>query len=186
MIDSETSVDNNVAQSTEKMTIDEISEESTTISKHLSIQLNKKTWYINFYKKQENMEAFKMQEQLWQIFKSLESSNYLPTNMIIGVTVLDPRFYLPEKRTKCNTEASETFSRLIPIDQLITNFKCSPIWDAQIRHIVSSSYTAADIINKIRSECLVPGVSNDQYYNEDIMAKIPILLIQKPGTITGI
>lgn len=187
MIDSETStVDNNVTEPTEKMAIDEISEESTTISKHLSIELNKKTWYINYYKKQENMEALKIQEQLWQTFKSLESPNYLPTNMIIGVTVLDPRFYLPEKRTKCNTETSETFSPLIPIDQLITNSNCSPIWDAQIRHIVSSSYTATDIINKIRSECLVPGVSNDQYYNEDIMAKIPILLIQKPGTITGI
>ncbi|TGZ54758.1 ribonucleases P/MRP protein subunit POP1 [Temnothorax longispinosus] len=182
---SKISVDNNVLQPTEEMAIDEINEENTTISKYLNIELSKKTWYISYYKKQENMEAFKVQEQLWQIFKSLESPNHLPTNMIIGVTVLDPRFYLPEKRTKCNTEVTETFSRSIPIDRPITNSNCSPIWDSEIRHIVSSSCMPISIINKLRSECLVPGVSNDQYYNEDIMAKIPILLIQKSGTITG-
>lgn len=182
---SKISVDNNAVQSTEMMKIDEINEENT-ISKYLNIELSKKTWYINYYKKQENMLNFEVQEQLWQTLKSLESPNHLPTNMLIGVTVLDPRFYLSEKRTKCNTEVTETFSRLIPIDQPIINSNFSPIWDAEIRHIVSSSCMPTSIINKLRSECLVPGIANDQYYSEDIMAKIPILLIQKPGTITGI
>lgn len=181
---SKISVDNNVMQPTEKMAINEISEENT-ISKYLSTELSKKMWYINYYKKQENMKAFEVQEQLWQTLKSLGSPNHLPTNIIIGVTVLDPRFYLPEKRTKCNTEMKETCSQLIPIDQPITNSNCSPIWNTVIRHIVSSSCMSTSIINKLRSECLVPGISNDQYYNENIMAKIPILLIQKPGTITG-
>lgn len=181
------SMDNNVMQPTETMVkIDEIIEENTTISKYLNIELSKKTWYINYYKKQENMLIFEVQEQLWQTLKSLESPNHLPTNMIIGATVLDPRFYLSEKRIKYNTEVIETFSQLIPVDQPITNSNVSPIWDAEIRHIVSSSCMSTSIINKLRSECLVPGVSNDHYYNEDIMAKIPILLIQKPGTITGI
>lgn len=184
---SKISIDSNVVQSTEKMAkIDEISEENTTISKYLKIELSKKAWHISYYEKQENMLIFKVQEQLWQIFKSLESPNHLPTNMIIGVTVLDPRFYLPEKRTKCNTEITKTFSQLIPIDRPVANSNCSPIWDEEIRHNVSSSCMPTGIINKLRSECLIPGVSNDQYYNEDIMAKIPILLIQKPGTITGI
>lgn len=180
------SVDNNVVQPIEKMAIDQISEEDTTTSKYLSIELSKKAWYINYYKKQENMKAFETQEQLWQILKSLGSPNHLPTNMIIGVTVLDPRFYLPKKKTKCNTEITEAFSRLISIDQPVINSNCSPIWDTEIRCIVSSTCIPTGIINKLRSESLVPGVSNDQYYNENIMAKIPILLIQKPGTITGL
>jgi len=179
------SVDNNIVQPVEEIAIDEISEEDTKIFKYLSIELNKKKWYINYYKKQENMKAFEVQEQLWQILKSLGSPNHLPTNMIIGVTVLDPRFYLPEKRTKYNTEIIETVSRLIRVDQPVSNSNCSPIWDTEIRRVVSSSCMPTDIINKLRSECLIPGVSNDHYYNEDIMAKIPILLIQKPGTITG-
>ncbi|XP_018369451.1 PREDICTED: ribonucleases P/MRP protein subunit POP1 isoform X2 [Trachymyrmex cornetzi] len=180
---SKISIDN--VQSTEKKVIDKINED-ITISKYLNTELGKNTWYINYYKKEENKEAFKVQEQLWQILMSLGSPNYLATNMIIGVTILDPRFYLPEKRTKCNTEITETFSRSILVDQLVTNSNYSPIWDSEIRRIVSSSCMPTDIINKLRSECLVPGVSNDQYYTEDIMAKIPILLIQKPGTITGL
>ncbi|KAL6267039.1 hypothetical protein P5V15_000115 [Pogonomyrmex californicus] len=176
--------DSNI-QSTEQIATDEISEENITISEHLSTQLKKKAWYINYYKKQENMEAFEVQEQMWQKLKNLGSPNHLPTNMIMGITVLDPRFYLPEKRTKCNIETAETFSQSILVEPL-SNSNCSPIWDIEIRRIVSSSYMSTSIINKLRSECLVPGVSNDQYYDENIMAKIPIFLIQKPGTITGL
>ncbi|XP_025074937.1 ribonucleases P/MRP protein subunit POP1 [Pogonomyrmex barbatus] len=175
--------DSNI-QSTEQIATDEISEENITISEHLSTQLKKKAWYINYYKKQENMEAFEVQEQMWQKLKNLGSPNHLPTNMIMGITVLDPRFYLPEKRTKCNIETAETFSQSILVEPL-PNSNCSPIWDIEIRRIVSSSYMSTSIINKLRSECLVPGISNDQYYDENIMAKIPIFLIQKPGTITG-
>ncbi|KAL0132065.1 hypothetical protein PUN28_000084 [Cardiocondyla obscurior] len=164
---------------------DEISEENITISKYLNTELGKKMWYINYYKEQENTKTFKKQEQLWQAFRSLGSPNYLPTNTIIGLTVLDPRFYLPEKRSKSNTEVMETFFQASPINQLINHCNCSPIWDAEIRHIVSNSCVPTNIINKLRSESLIPGTSNDKYYDEDIMAKIPILLIQKPGTITG-
>ncbi|XP_011883523.1 PREDICTED: ribonucleases P/MRP protein subunit POP1 [Vollenhovia emeryi] len=185
MIDTrKVSLDNNVVQPTEKMVIDEMSEENTSISKHLSTKLNKNTWYIDYYTKEENMEAFKVQEKLWQVLKSSGSPNHLPANMIVGATVLDPRFCLPEKRTKCNTEVTET-SRLSPIDWPITCSNYSSIWDAEIRDIVSSSCMSTSIINKIRGGCLVPGVSNDQHFNEDIIAKIPILLIQKPGTMTG-
>lgn len=183
-IDTSVSVDNDGVQHMEKMEIDGMNEDNTT-SKYLSTELGKKAWYVSYYRKQENMEAFKVQEEWWQVLKSLGSPNHLPTNMIFGVTVLDPRFYLPEKRTKCNTEVTETFSQSIPVDRPISNSNCSPIWYEEIRHIVSSSCMPTSIINKLRSECLVPGVANDQYYSENIMAKIPILLIQKSGTVTG-
>ncbi|XP_072754555.1 ribonucleases P/MRP protein subunit POP1 isoform X4 [Anoplolepis gracilipes] len=179
------STDNSVSmQSTERIKIDK-SEENTTISKDLSIQdLKKKLWHTKYYKERENKEAFKIQELLWQSIKLLGSPNLLPTNMIIGLTVLDPRFYLPEKRTKCKMDT--TFSELKSVYQLPTDSNRSPIWDAQLRHIVSNSCLSTSTINKLRSQCLVPGISNDQYFNKDIMAKIPILLIQKPGTITGL
>ncbi|XP_070152471.1 ribonucleases P/MRP protein subunit POP1 [Polyergus mexicanus] len=179
------SIDNTIStQPIERMAIDE-NKENTSIFQDLNIQdLGKKLWYTAYYKKRENIEAFKIQEQLWQSMKFLGSPNLLPTNMIIGLIVLDPRFYLPEKRTKCKSET--TFSQLKSVYQLPTDSNCSPIWDAQIRHIVSNSCVSTSTINKLRSECLVPGMANDQYFNKDIMAKIPILLIQKPGTITGL
>ncbi|KAL6440138.1 hypothetical protein ACFW04_003032 [Cataglyphis niger] len=182
---SKISTDNNVStQSLERMTIDE-SEENNTIYQDLSVQdVGKKSWHIEYYKERENMKISKIQEQLWQSMKFLGSPNLLPMNMVIGLIILDPRFNLPEKRTKCKTET--TISQLKSLYQLPTGSNCSPIWDAQIRHIVSNSCVSTSTINKLRSECLVPGMSNDQYFNKDIMAKIPILLIQKPGTITGL
>ncbi|CAL1675954.1 unnamed protein product [Lasius platythorax] len=188
---SKISTDNNVStQPKERMAIDE-SEENATISRDLNIQeLRKKCWHIKYYKKRENMEAFKIQEQLWQSIKSWGSPDQLPSNMIIGLTVLDPRFYLPEKRTKteCKTESKTetTVSQIKSVYQLSTDSSRSPIWDAQIRHIASNSCVSTSTINKLRSECLVPGISNDQYFNKDIMAKIPILLIQNPGSIIGL
>ncbi|XP_020293800.1 ribonucleases P/MRP protein subunit POP1 isoform X2 [Pseudomyrmex gracilis] len=172
----------NVLESTEKMEIDKKNEENTVISKYSSIQeVKEKTWHIKYYKNKTNMEAFKAQKQLWQIMESSESPNCLPSNIIIGLTVLDPRFYLPIKRTKC-TE----FSQLTLLTQSPNNSNCSPIWDVEIRRVVSNSCVSTSTINNFRSECIVPGVSNDKYLSEDIMAKIPILLIQKPGNITDV
>lgn len=168
------STDKNVpVQSAEKMTIDE-NEKDT---KDLSIQdLKKKTWHDKYYKERENIEAFKIQEQLWQSMKG--SPSYLLSNMIIGLIVLDPRFYLPEKRTECETSLSSG-----KLDyQLPTDLNRSAIWDAQIRHTVSNSCVSTNTINNLRSQCLVPGVAYDRDFSRDIMAKIPILLIQKPQT----
>jgi len=174
-----TSVDKNVLPSTEDMAIDEIFSNFKDSNTQESCN---KEWHVEYYKNHENIEIFKTQRQLWKTLKFVESSNYLPTNMIMGITVLDPRFYLPDKRMKCKTE---TFSQLMSIDQLPINANCSPIWDMQIRHIVSNSCVSTRTINELRSKCLIPGISNDKYFDENIIAKIPILLIQKPGTISG-
>lgn len=173
-----------VPESIEKMEIDKMDDESMAVmSKYSSMQeVKEKTWHIKYYENTENMEAFKAQKQLWQTVQSSESLNCLPTNVIIGLTVLDPRFYLPVKRTKCTVKE---ISQLSLLTQPPDNSNCSPIWDVKIRRVVSNSCVSTNTINKFRSECLVPGVSNDRYFSEDVMAKIPILLIQKPGTITG-
>lgn len=172
---SKISTDNDVPmQPAEKMTI-----ENEKDTKDLSIQdLNKKMWHTKYFKERENIEAFKIQEQLWQSMEFLRSPIYLPSNMIMGLTVLDPRFHLPEKRTKVEEAPSdsEELDYQLPID-----LNRSPIWDAQIRHIVGHSCVPTSTINKLRSKCLVPGMSNDQYFSKDVMAKIPILLIQKPA-----
>ncbi|XP_025154542.1 ribonucleases P/MRP protein subunit POP1 isoform X2 [Harpegnathos saltator] len=176
------SIDNDVLQSVEKIALDEANEKDT-ISKTCSIQeLCDRAWHIEYYKQQENMEAFKVQKELWQKLKTSGKANNLPAS-VMGLTVLDPRFYLREKRTKC--EKVTTFSQFTSVSQ--TNLNRTPIWDAQIRHTASSNCVSTRKINELRSGCLVPGVANDKYYNEDIMAKIPLLLIPRPGNSeTGI
>lgn len=154
-----------------KMDCEDITEDKDNIS------TSTKSWCIHYYSNQENMEAFKIQKQLWQAISLLNSPHQLPRNMIFGITVLDPRFYLPDKRTKPKKQV--TSSEAIPMPP--THSNCTPIWNKNMCQEVNKSYTSTAVINKLRSKNLVPGVSNDTNFNEDIIAKIPILLIQKPG-----
>lgn len=174
---SKESIDNDVLQSVKEIAIDEANAEDTTASKILSIQqLRNKTWHIEYYKHKENREAFKVQKKFWEELKTSEKTINFPQS-VIGLTVLDPRFYLREKRTERKEEMPFVqFTIMSP-----TNLSCTPIWDTQIRHIASDTCLSTSDFNVLRSKCLVPGVANDKYYNEDIMAKIPILLIPKLG-----
>ncbi|XP_025266318.1 ribonucleases P/MRP protein subunit POP1 [Camponotus floridanus] len=168
----DTSTDSNVSvQLVEKMVIDE----NETYTKDLTIQdLKEKMWHTNYYKKRENIEAFKIQEIMWQLMKVLGSPSCLLSNMINGLTVLDPRFYLPAKRTRTEIPLfSENLRCHLPY-----NLNRSPIWDAQIRHIVNDSCVST---NTIEEFIRVSGVSNNPYFNKDAKAKIPILLVQKPA-----
>ncbi|XP_043498681.1 ribonucleases P/MRP protein subunit POP1 [Polistes fuscatus] len=137
-------------------------------------------WYKDYYDDQENCKAFKIQEQLWQALQSLDSPNQLPPNMVFGLTVLDPRFYLPEKRTKPE-KLTTHFEKIYNPPAHVNN---SPIWDKNLRERISKSCVPTGLINKLRSSNLVPGVSNDNLFKEDIMAKIPILVIQNPGSFS--
>lgn len=134
-------------------------------------------WHVEYYSKQEHVESLKMQEQLWQVLKTLESPSQLPPNIVLGFTVLDPRFYLPDKRTKSQRTACS--AEIMPVPP--TNANCTPLWETEIRQKVKKTCVTSSAINKLRSDCLVPGISNDKYFNEDVMAKIPILLIQRTG-----
>ncbi|XP_076247354.1 POP1 ribonuclease P/MRP subunit [Calliopsis andreniformis] len=135
-------------------------------------------WHIEYYKSQENIESLKVQEQVWQVLKTLQSPSQLPPNIILGFTVLDPRFHVPEKRTKPQRHTGTV--EAMPVSP--TNANSSPIWEQEIRKTVTKACVTTSAINKLRSQCLVPGIDNDKYFKEEIMAKIPILLIQKPGT----
>ncbi|XP_054013836.1 ribonucleases P/MRP protein subunit POP1 isoform X1 [Hylaeus anthracinus] len=140
-------------------------------------QDSNKSWHIEYYNNRENIESLKLQKQLWQTLKTLQSPSQLPPNIVLGFTVLDPRFHLPEKRLKPRNDIR--VAEVMPMPP--TNANSSPIWEQEIRQKVSRACVTMSAVNKLRSECLVPGIDNDKYFNEEIMTKIPILLIQKPG-----
>ncbi|XP_058789957.1 ribonucleases P/MRP protein subunit POP1 [Phymastichus coffea] len=136
------------------------------------------SWYKSYYESQDNLQAFNIQNKVYNNISNLKTPNQLPPNMVLALTVLDPRFFLPNKRTKSlpNTKDNEIIS-MIP--SLLNQ---SPLYDKNIRSYVTKNCISASAINSIRSQSLVPGVENDQFFNEDIMHKVPILLIQKPGS----
>lgn len=134
-------------------------------------------WFKTFYQSQENLEILKEQSSTFDKFRNLLSPNQLPPNMVLGLTVLDPRFFLPQKRNKSLPD-SEVHESISMPPNLISK---SPLWDAETLNYVIKNCMSTTVINSIRSQNLIPGVGNDEYFNEDRMNKIPILLIQKPG-----
>ncbi|EFN60971.1 Ribonucleases P/MRP protein subunit POP1 [Camponotus floridanus] len=92
-------------------------------------------------------------------------------------TSSDPRF-LPARRTRTKISLSPETLRFV---QLTSDLNRSAIWDAQIRQIVSRSCMSNHTINEIQL------MSDDSYFSKDTVAKIPILLIQKPAvTLSGL
>ncbi|XP_011504247.1 PREDICTED: ribonucleases P/MRP protein subunit POP1 [Ceratosolen solmsi marchali] len=135
------------------------------------------TWYNIYYQSEKNLETFKVQNDMFNNLVGLNFPSQLPPNMILALTVLDPRFFLPEKRIKSLSNSQITESILVP-PRLANE---SPLWDSNVRNYVTKNYVSTSVINNLRSQSLVPGVHNDQFYNENIMHKIPIIFIQKPG-----
>ncbi|KAJ8673599.1 hypothetical protein QAD02_004861 [Eretmocerus hayati] len=134
-------------------------------------------WYKSYYQCQENLKSFHAQKDAFEIFKNLNSPSQLSPNLVLALTVLDPRFFLPHKRSKSIPGSSLNANLLVPSKSVSE----SPLWDASMRNYVTMNCMSTTAINNIRSHNLVPGVDHDQFYNEGIMHKIPIILIQKPG-----
>ncbi|XP_015596300.1 ribonucleases P/MRP protein subunit POP1 [Cephus cinctus] len=172
-------VKTNVEEET-TMEVVEISTEVDTESKESSGTTAKKSWFNEYHRKKENIEYFKVQQELFDVLKDLKSPNQLPPNIVIALTVLDPRFFMPQTRTR--SERNNKVSDRIPMPPTLANR--SPIWESDVRKFVETNLKSTTQINKLRSKNLVPGVSNDDNYNENIISKIPILLLQRPGCFT--
>ncbi|XP_046383506.1 ribonucleases P/MRP protein subunit POP1 [Ischnura elegans] len=130
-------------------------------------------------------DVFKQQRELWDRLSVITSPANISPSMILGLAILDPRGNLPPKRTKavdldsvCNIDAVKGVGGL-PL---------SPMWDPQIRDTVSSSKPSDAQMNKIRSQNLVPGMteatddSSISASDGDEPPRLPILLVQRPGS----
>ncbi|XP_043473836.1 ribonucleases P/MRP protein subunit POP1 [Leptopilina heterotoma] len=146
------------------------------------LECQENDWSRHYYSKPENVKAFKVQKGIFEKLKTLKSPNQIPDSSIIALTVLDPRFFAPDKRTKSHLKIEtedlylEQEENVLP--ELVNH---SGIWDDEIRSNVTQNCLATSQINKMRREVLIPGMENDEWFSEEKMQKIPILLIHKPG-----
>ncbi|XP_033224394.1 ribonucleases P/MRP protein subunit POP1 [Belonocnema kinseyi] len=143
------------------------------------------SWDQVFYSKKENLDAFQVQKSLFEKLKSLKSPDQVPANSVIALTVLDPRFNFPEKRTKAGKNAAEDKEDeemdLNVEENLVPGLaNQSGIWELGVRDDVTKNLMATSQIHKMRREVLVPGMENDGWFDEEKMHKIPIILVQKP------
>ncbi|KAM4027999.1 ribonucleases P/MRP protein subunit POP1 isoform 2-T3 [Anomaloglossus baeobatrachus] len=143
-------------------------------------------WWADYCRNPDNVLRHNSQDSLFKLLKGIESPAQIPSGTILGLTVGDPRLNLPNKRTKSfpnleNYKGGEKMKSLmvagVPVD-------CtqSLIWSPDVRAQVLDNKISEQDINRLRSALLVPGSELDLGNRE---SKIPVLLIQQPGKITG-
>lgn len=155
---------------------------SSLVTADASLDDASTSWHENFYRDSLNFQSFCAQTQLMNDLRNLKSPSQLPPNSVMAMTVLDPRFFLPHKRTKKVLESSEYSERIEYPRGLAER---SPLWDFQTRTRVKETRKSTNDMNKLRSENLVPGVLNDREFDENIMSKVPVILVQNPGCNNG-
>lgn len=136
-------------------------------------------WNKLWYQELSHQKSFDKQKDCFDKLKKLNSPNQFPRHGILGLTVLDPRFFFPPKRTKVEFKSSTQSYDVINVDPSSAS---SPLWESSVRGDVKNNFKTTEQINKLRSGNLVPGVENDQGFNQDIITKVPVILVQHPGT----
>ncbi|CAJ0922841.1 unnamed protein product, partial [Ranitomeya imitator] len=143
-------------------------------------------WWADYCQNPDDVLRHSSQESLFKLLKSVESPAQIPAGTVLGLTVGDPRLNLPNKRTKSipNLKNYTDGEKVKSLAVAGVPVECteSLIWSSDVRsHVVDNKMSEQDI-NRLRSSLLVPG-SKLQLGNRE--SKIPVLLIQQPGKVTG-
>ncbi|XP_058420665.1 ribonucleases P/MRP protein subunit POP1 [Diceros bicornis minor] len=143
-------------------------------------------WWIETCKNPDSVSLHHRQEAIFKLLGGITSPAEIPAGTILGLTVGDPRINLPQKRStvlpnpeKCqdNEEVRQLLLEGVPVE--CTH---SFIWNQAICKSVTENKISDQDLNRKRSELLVPG---SQLVLGPSESKIPILLIQQPGKVTG-
>ncbi|XP_015124661.1 ribonucleases P/MRP protein subunit POP1 [Diachasma alloeum] len=141
----------------------------------------KKSWNDVWYEESRSRSCFRLQGEFFEGIKTLNSPGQLPRGSVVALTVLDPRIFLPERRRKA-VLSQEDCRRVLRVSEGVAE---SPLWEAAGRERVKGEFKTNNEINKLREGNLVPGVQNDGEIDEDIVAKVPVILVQCPGGTDG-
>ncbi|XP_012283622.1 ribonucleases P/MRP protein subunit POP1 [Orussus abietinus] len=138
-----------------------------------------KSWYDDYYHIEDNREAFKAQKTWFDTLKDLTSPDQLPSGIAVALTVIDPRFFSHPVKGRCLADSILRDKASVPSHPV----SHGPIWDSSLREASANTVQTFDAY-KLRGENLIPGVSNDDKYHEDVASKVPILIVQRPGRFT--
>uniref|UniRef100_A0A8C9DL20 POP1 homolog, ribonuclease P/MRP subunit n=1 Tax=Prolemur simus TaxID=1328070 RepID=A0A8C9DL20_PROSS len=143
-------------------------------------------WWIETCKNPDSISLHRRQEAIFELLGGVTSPAEIPAGTILGLTVGDPRINLPQKKStalsdpeKCqdNEKVRQLLLEGVPVE--CTH---SFIWNQDICKSVTENKISDQDLNRMRSELLVPG---SQLVLGPCESKIPILLIQQPGKVTG-
>ncbi|CAG9793930.1 unnamed protein product [Diatraea saccharalis] len=114
----------------------------------------------------------------WQNIKNATSPSQIPSNVVVGLVVRDPRLCRPKHRTKSVIENISLDVK--PYLDVPTSVSSSPLWDCDVHDsIKKQKLSNTQFIEHITKTQLVPGEIN---IDDPILQSIPIVLIQRPGS----
>lgn len=117
--------------------------------------------------------------EYWGKISAVSSPAQLPSNMVIGLVVKDPRLSRPSCRTKAKQDTNTEISTesLLRIPPFISN---SPLWDTKIhKTIKKESMTNGQFIQHVTKNQLVPGEVDE---DDPVLQSVPVILVQRPGS----
>ncbi|XP_045605052.1 ribonucleases P/MRP protein subunit POP1 [Procambarus clarkii] len=129
------------------------------------------SWWQQYYHDEVRLLCHQQQVSAW---KKLASSPQ-PTQVVLPLTVRDPRVTLPHKKIPIAAVTSEQTEKVEHPDWPAF----SPLYDSKVRDIVSQSKEPDALINKRRSQLLVPGSDIPESIEE---MRLPVLLLSRPPT----
>ncbi|XP_008055847.1 ribonucleases P/MRP protein subunit POP1 [Carlito syrichta] len=143
-------------------------------------------WWSEACKNPDSVSLHHRQQAIFELLGGIASPAEIPAGTILGLTVGDPRINLPQKKFKALTnpekcQDKESIRQLL-LEGVPVECAHSFIWNQDICKSVTENKISDQDLNRMRSELLVPG---SQLILGPHESKIPVLLIQQPGKVTG-
>lgn len=141
------------------------------------------SWFSDFMINSNNAIAHQLQSTFWRNSQDIQSPAELTPNMIIGLNIEDPRINRPKKRTKSVAKIIEyTDGSNSTVACTIPNLNSqSDIWNQKVRERILTEKVSTHQICVYRNKnVLVPG---ERCEFENKLQPIPVLLIQRPGSM---
>ena len=70
-----------------------------TLQLHKMVDTTLECWWREFYRKERNIEVLKESIDAWHMLSAVTSPGQFPPNVVLGLTVVDPRMNIPIKKT---------------------------------------------------------------------------------------
>ncbi|KAI0050421.1 POP1-domain-containing protein [Auriscalpium vulgare] len=116
-------------------------------------------------------------KEFWSSLSDLQTSGSVPSNMIVGFTIMDPRLNFPPKNAKPHTGNDVFPSISAPqISLPTTALAQSALWDGDLRSRLKEPRFKKKEIDARKAQHDIPGAALKATPSDD---RIPVLLIQR-------
>ncbi|KAH8998691.1 POP1-domain-containing protein [Lactarius akahatsu] len=116
-------------------------------------------------------------KKFWSSLSDLQSTGSIPSNMVVGFTVLDPRLNFPPKNAKIRIAEEELPTICKPWECFPTaSLAWCDIWDQSIRDAIEIPRFTKKELDARREQNVIPGTSLKPTVSDN---RVPVLLIQR-------